>query len=101
MGRYIGIRDQGKLIAMAGERMRLEGFVEISAVCVDDGYRGRGLAGRLVNVLRREILLRGDIPFLHVLDDNAPALALYRRLGFENRQAFLLYRLDRCDVLSQ
>jgi hypothetical protein len=62
MGNYIGIRDRGRLIAMAGERMQLDGYVEISAVCVDDAWRGRGLAGRLVNVLRREIEQRGETP---------------------------------------
>ncbi len=55
MGNYIGIRDQGRLIAMAGERMRPDGYVEISAVCVDEDWRGRGLAGRLVKTLGRQI----------------------------------------------
>ncbi len=53
MGNYIGIRDQGRLIAMAGERMCIDGYVEISAVCVDEDWRGKGLAGRLVKILRR------------------------------------------------
>jgi predicted GNAT family acetyltransferase len=97
MGHYIGIRDGGRLIAMAGERMQLDGYVEISAVCVDDEYRGRGLAARLMNILRREIRQRGDIPFLHVFDDNHSAIALYERLGFEMRQTFLLYRIKGSD----
>ncbi|KKO16817.1 MULTISPECIES: GNAT family N-acetyltransferase [Pseudomonas] len=96
MGNYLGVRDQGRLIAMAGERMRLEGFVEISAVCVEGTHRGKGLAGLLMNALRRDIVSRGEIPFLHVLDDNKSALSLYRRLGFEDREDFLLYRLDHC-----
>ncbi len=91
-GNYIGIRDNGDLIAMAGERMRLDGYVEISAVCVDDRYRGRGMAARLMNILRGEIQARGDTPFLHVLEDNAPAIALYERLGFKARKRFTLYR---------
>ncbi|WP_277185739.1 GNAT family N-acetyltransferase [Caballeronia sp. BR00000012568055] len=94
-GHYIGVRDKGRLIAMAGERMTLDGFVEISAVCVDDEYRGRKLAGRLMNILRREIRLRGDVPFLHVRDDNASAIGLYHRLGFEDRKMFGLYRVKR------
>jgi predicted GNAT family acetyltransferase len=94
-GNYIGIRDHGCLIAMAGERMRLDGFVEISAVCVDAEYRGRGLAGRLMNVLSREIGERGDTPFLHVFDDNHSAVALYERLGFASHQTFSLYRIKR------
>ncbi|RKT13742.1 FR47-like protein [Paraburkholderia sp. RAU2J] len=100
MGQYIGIRDGGRLIAMAGERMRLDGYIEISAVCVDDEYRGKGLAARLMNILRREIRQRGDIPFLHVFDDNHPAITLYERLGFETRQTFLLYRIKGSDPVA-
>jgi predicted GNAT family acetyltransferase len=95
MGHYIGVRDQGRLIAMAGERMQLDGFVEISAVCVDADYRGKGLAARLMNLLRQQILQRGDTPFLHVISANHGAIALYERLGFERRQSFFLTRLGR------
>lgn len=97
MGRYIGLRDRGMLAAMAGERMQFDGHVEISAVCVDDAHRGQGLAGRLINVLRRGILRRGDTPFLHVFDHNRPAIALYERLGFTTRQTFHLYRITHAD----
>lgn len=95
MGNYLGIREHGRLIAMAGERMHPDGYVEISAVCVDDDYRGQGLAGRLMNVLRHEIRQRGDTPFLHVFDHNHAAVTLYERLGFETRQTFHLHRLTR------
>lgn len=94
MGRYIGVRDGGKLIAMAGERMRLDGFVEISAVCVDDNYRGRGLGGQLMAPLRQRILRDGNVPFLHVFEHNHAAVSLYRRLGFEVRDTFTLTRLE-------
>ncbi|MCX4163494.1 MULTISPECIES: GNAT family N-acetyltransferase [Paraburkholderia] len=93
MGNYIGIRDHGRLIAMAGERMHIAGYVEISAVCVDDDYRGRGLAGRLMNVLRSEIEQRGETPFLHVFSHNASAIGLYERLGFSLRRTFHLTRV--------
>lgn len=93
MGNYIGIRDHGRLIAMAGERMHLDGYVEISAVCVDDDWRGKGLAGRLVKIVRREIERRGETPFLHVLSDNRSAIGLYERLGFELRRTFFLTRI--------
>jgi len=96
-GRYIGIRDQGQLIAMAGERMRLDGYVEISAVCVDENYRGKGIAARLMQILRKDIEQRGDIPFLHVFDTNHSAIRLYEHLGFELRQVFQLYRIKRTD----
>lgn len=97
MGRYIGIRDGGRLVAMAGERMRLDGYVEISAVCVDDGWRGHGLAGRLVNILRGEIGQRGETPFLHVLSDNLSAIRLYEHLGFELRRTFFLTRIRHAE----
>jgi ribosomal protein S18 acetylase RimI-like enzyme len=95
MGNYVGIRERGQLIAMAGERMLIDGYVEISAVCVRDDCRGRGLAGRLVNVLRRGIEARGDTPFLHVRSNNHAAIGLYERLGFEVRQAFRLVAIRR------
>jgi predicted GNAT family acetyltransferase len=97
-GNYIGIREGGRLIAMAGERMHLDGYVEISAVCVHDAYRGKGLAGRLMNVLRRDIEARGDTPFLHVRSDNQAAIGLYERLGFELRQVFRLIKIKRAEV---
>ena len=97
MGNYIGIRDQGRLVAMAGERMRLDGYVEISAVCVDEDWRGRGLACRLVKTLGRQIAQRGDTPFLHVFSDNRSAIGLYERLGFELRRTFHLTRIGHAD----
>jgi predicted GNAT family acetyltransferase len=93
MGHYIGIRDEGRLIAMAGERMRPDGYVEISAVCVDYDWRGRGLAGRLVKTLGTQIEQRGEVPFLHVFSDNHSAIGLYERLGFELRRTFHLTRI--------
>ena len=97
MGHYIGIRERGELIAMAGERMAIDGYVEISAVCVDERCRGRGLAGRLMNILRREIGLRGETPFLHVFSHNESAIALYERLGFELRHAFALTQISHAE----
>jgi len=85
LGRYIGIRDGDRLAAMAGERMRLDGFTEISAVCVQPDYRGRGYAQKLVTALMTAIRGRGETPFLHVIDDNHAAIALYERLGFVSR----------------
>ncbi|WGS54759.1 GNAT family N-acetyltransferase [Paraburkholderia sp. D15] len=93
MGHYIGIRDNGRLIAMAGERMHVDGYVEISAVCVDDAWRGKGLAGRLMTILRNEIERRGETPFLHVLGENISAIGLYERLGFTLRRTFVLSRI--------
>lgn len=98
MGNYIGVRDQGRLVAMAGERLCLDGYVEISAVCVDDDWRGKGLAGRLINILRKEIRQRGATPFLHVFSHNTTAISLYERLGFELRREFVLNRIGHADA---
>lgn len=86
MGDYFGVRRGGRLIAMAGERLRLAGWTEISAVCTDPEHRGQGLAARLMRHVAVGILDRGDTPFLHVADDNAPAIRLYEALGFTVRR---------------
>jgi ribosomal protein S18 acetylase RimI-like enzyme len=85
LGRFIGIRDGGRLVAMAGERLKLDGFVEISAVCTHPDYRGRGYGAALMKIVGQRILSEGDTPFLHTYADNAVAIALYKRLGFEVR----------------
>jgi predicted GNAT family acetyltransferase len=85
LGRYLGVFDNNELIAMAGERMRLDGFVEVSAVCTHPNHRGKALSASLIAALARPALARGEIPFLHVFTDNAPAIAVYHRLGFSIR----------------
>ncbi|WTY09952.1 GNAT family N-acetyltransferase [Streptomyces canus] len=94
LGTYLGIRDQGRLIALAGERLRPPGWTEISAVCTDPAYRGRGLATRLVRAVAAGIRERGDIPFLHAAADNANAIRLYESIGFtlRRRSPILLVR---------
>ena len=94
LGRYLGIRHQGRLIAMAGERFRLPGWTEVSAVCTDPDYRGQGLGARLTLAVAAGILERGDLPFLHAAADNDNALRLYERLGFEpsHEVIFATYR---------
>lgn len=85
LGRYVGVRDGGRLVAMAGERLRVPGATEISAVCTDPAYQRRGLAAALVSGLVGEILARGERPFLHVADDNHGARRVYEALGFTVR----------------
>lgn len=85
MGRFIGIRDQGRLVAMAGERMQLDGFSEISAVCTHPDYRGRGYGGALLAAVGARLLSEGITPFLHAYASNTGAIALYRRMGFTHR----------------
>jgi ribosomal protein S18 acetylase RimI-like enzyme len=83
LGRYLGIRHEGRLVAMAGERLRTPGWTEVSAVCTDPAFRGRGLGARLTLAVAAGILERGDLPFLHVQETNTAAIRLYERLGFE------------------
>jgi ribosomal protein S18 acetylase RimI-like enzyme len=85
LGTYVGIRDHGALVAMAGERLRPPGWTEISAVCTSPEARGRGLGRRLVLDLAARITARDDQPFLHVVAENS-ALRLYERLGFRIRR---------------
>ena len=82
MGRFLGVRRAGRLVAMAGQRMHPPGFVELSGVCTHPDARGEGLATRLTNHVTRIILEGGKTPFLHAWADNAGAIALYGRLGY-------------------
>ncbi len=86
LGLYLGIRDHGALVAMAGTRLHLPGYTEISAVCTDDAHRGRGLAKVLVGRMVDEILGRGETACLHAVSTNTPAIRLYETLGFTTRR---------------
>ena len=86
LGRYLGIRRDGRLVAMAGERVQPPGWTEISAVCTDEAYRGHGLGARLVLAVAAGIHDRGDRAFLHALATNATAIRLYESLGFVLRR---------------
>lgn len=95
MGRFVGIRSDGVLVAMAGERMRFEGGTEVSGVCVHPDFRGRGFARRLSSVVAHAIQQRGDQPFLHAWATNEAAIALYESLGFEIRTEMQVAVLGR------
>jgi hypothetical protein len=82
LGAYLGIRREGVLVAMAGERFRLDGWTEISAVCTKSDHRGQGLASQLMSALIVGIQRRSETPFLHVLRTNTAAIRLYEELGF-------------------
>jgi ribosomal protein S18 acetylase RimI-like enzyme len=90
MGTYLGFVDEGRLVALAGERMHPHGWTEISAVCTDPRYRKRGLSTRLVRAVGQGIRARGEIPFLHARADNHTAIRLYESLGFTLRQRSVL-----------
>jgi ribosomal protein S18 acetylase RimI-like enzyme len=95
LGTYLGIRRRGVLVAMAGERLRMPGWTEISAVCTDPAYRGQGLGTRLVLAVAAGIRGRGDRPMLHAAAANTPAIRLYQSLGFalRRRPDFLAVRV--------
>lgn len=86
LGTYLGIRHEGRLVAMAGERMRPAGWSEISAVCTHPDHRGRGLAGRLIRAVAAAVRERGDSPFLHAAAENTGAVRLYESMGFTLRR---------------
>ena len=86
LGRYVGVRREGRLVAMAGERLHPHGFTEISAVSVDEDVRRQGLASALTLDVAYAIRQRGDVPFLHASAANTGALAAYERLGFRLRR---------------
>ena len=84
LGDFVGIVDDGRLVAMAGERMHAGTLRELSGVCTHPAFQGRGLARRLMSVLIRRELERNETPFLHVMRDNIAARRLYERMGFRN-----------------
>ncbi|RYY29419.1 MAG: GNAT family N-acetyltransferase [Sphingomonadales bacterium] len=85
LGDFIGVRHGGRLVAMAGERLRLPGYTEVSGVCTHPDFRGKGFAGRLMRIVASRIVARGEQPFLHSYADNHGAIALYETLGFRIR----------------
>lgn len=86
LGTYLGVRRDGVLVAMAGERLRPPGWTEISAVCTDDAFRGQGLGTRLILAVAANIRDRGERPFLHTGARNTGAIRLYESLGFRLRR---------------
>ena len=95
MGSFLGIRVGGRLAAMAGERMRLPGYTEVSAVCTHPDFRGRGFARRLSAAVAHRIQARGDQAFLHAWKTNYTAISLYERLGFRLRTEVNIAELRR------
>jgi ribosomal protein S18 acetylase RimI-like enzyme len=95
LGAYLGIRRDGELVAMAGERLRPPGWTEVSAVCTDPAWRGHGFASRLTRAVAAGIVARGETPFLHAIAANVTAIRLYKELGFTHRRdiQFPLLRL--------
>ncbi|NUT98345.1 MAG: GNAT family N-acetyltransferase [Saccharothrix sp.] len=100
LGTYLGIRREGRLVAMAGERLHPPGHTEISAVCTDAAFRGQGLATRLVRAVAHGIRERGETPIMHAAGDNTNAIRLYLSLGFRlrRRTGFVSVRVPLAEV---
>lgn len=90
LGDFVGVKEDGRLIAMAGERLRAPGFTEVSGVCTLPEHRGRGLAGALMRHVMAGIAARGETPFLHAYPSNTGAIALYETLGFHLRREMIM-----------
>jgi predicted GNAT family acetyltransferase len=85
LGAFWGVKVEGRLVAMAGERMKQPGYTELSGVCAHPEFRGTGL-GRLLSVfVANQIFARGEIPYLHAFSTNAGAIRLYESIGFSLR----------------
>ena len=85
LGTYLGIHHAGKLVAMAGERLKIPGYTEVSAVCTHPEHTGHGYARILMTEVMQRICNRGETPCLHVRGDNVRAIELYKKLGFSRR----------------
>lgn len=86
LGDYYGIVKNGHLVAMAGERLKIKGFTEVSAVCTHPDHRGHGYAQALVAWVSSKVLAEGAVPFLHYLSTNTRARAVYDLVGYTERK---------------
>jgi len=95
LGDFLGIKHDGRLVAMAGERMKPDGFTEVSGVCTHPDARGRGYARLLSHAVATRIFDRAETPFLHAYASNGSAIALYESLGFAIRRRLTITKLVR------
>jgi ribosomal protein S18 acetylase RimI-like enzyme len=94
-GSYHGIFDNEKLVAMTGQRLHVQNFTEISAVCTHPDYNGKGYANSLLQHQLQIILQNNQQPFLHVREDNVRAIEIYQRLGFTISGSMNFYFMRR------
>jgi ribosomal protein S18 acetylase RimI-like enzyme len=95
LGRYFGIYQDGRLAAIIGERLGMDAYQEISAVCTHPDFNGRGYARRLLALLSNDNLERGRLPFLHVSHQNPRAKLLYEQAGYRLRRDIEFWSLSR------
>lgn len=97
MGPYFGVFQDGRLVAATGERMRMQGYTEVSAVVTHPEHTRRGYARKLIAHTVEDILAHGQVPFLHVASDNAIAIRLYEKLGFRSRLETTFWQVGRSE----
>lgn len=95
LGSFWGIREKGKLIVMAGERLKQGGFIELSGVATHPDFQRRGLGRRLSLFVAGKIAAKGERPFLHVWESNAAAISLYESIGFKLRTRMNVAVIER------
>lgn len=95
LGPFVGIKREGRLVAMAGRRLRVDGFTELSGVCTHPDHRGRGYAAALSRTVAGEVIAAGEAVFLHAFADHETTIAFYRSLGFEVRAPMTYTILDQ------
>lgn len=96
LGNYFGIYNSGNLIAVTGERMRMEGYTEVSAVVTHPHHLGKGYAKQLIAYTTNQIFKQNLIPFLHVAETNLAAIHLYEKLGFKTRRKISFWHFKKC-----
>lgn len=101
LGYFTGIRERGRLVAMAGERMRTGRFAEVSGVCTHPDHRGRGYAGALMHMVASRMIAQGETPFLHSYADNATAIAMYEKMGFRTRATMAVTVVARASARAR
>lgn len=99
LGEYFGIFKANRLVAVAGERMKMEGFIEVSAIVTDPAYTGRGFAKQLTAHCVNNIFSKECIPFLHVAAHNTGAITLYEKLGFKTRRKISFWHINTADKI--
>lgn len=98
LGQYFGIFKDGNLVAVTGERMKMNCFTEISAVITHPNYNGKGYAKQLVTHVANTIFAQGKTPYLHVAENNLGAINLYKKLGFEYRRKISFWNFEKVPI---
>ena len=95
LGNYYGIFKNEEIVSVTGERMRMNGFIEVSAVVTHPNHTGKGYAKQLVIHAVNEIFKQNKIPYLHVIKDNRGAIQLYEKLGFSTRREISFWNITK------